>query len=324
MRNSLLKERLKNFQALLKDDAYYIADPQDLYYLTGLRLSRGELLIKKRSARLSVDGRYQEMASKLEHMTVKPIAWKGESVGVDGELLSYAQFLQLKKAGAKPKNRPNPVRGLRAQKDKSEIAKIKKSATLAVKAYQYAKSLLKEGVEEIQIAKAIIQYAHKHGEGPSFDPIVAFGKNTSMPHYHPGNVKLKKNQMVLLDLGVILDDYCSDITRTFAFGNVTKEMVELRTLVQKAQDRAISLVKPGESLKSLEEEVRKIFGEKEKFFIHSLGHGIGLDVHESPRREPFKENMIITIEPGLYLPNIGGIRLEEMVLITKNGGERLT
>lgn len=324
MRNSSLKERLKKFQALLKDDAYFISDPQDLYYLTGLRLSRGELLIKKRSARLFVDGRYREMASKLDHVTVKPITWKGEKVGIDANNLSYEQFLALKRAGARAQKSPNPLRILRALKDLEEIAKIRKSAALALKAYEHAKSLLKVGVEEQAIAKAIIQFAYEHGQGPSFDPIVAFGKNTSMPHYHPGKTTLKPNQMVLLDLGVILDDYCSDITRTFAFGTISKEQEALRKLVKKAQDHAISHVKPGVTFKELENDVRKMFGKLEKFFIHSLGHGIGLDVHESPRLERFKENMVITIEPGLYLPNKGGVRLEEMVLVTKNGGEKLT
>ena len=130
--------------------------------------------------------------------------------------------------------------------------------------------------------------------------------------------------MVLLDLGVMVDHYASDITRMVSFGTLTKKMRDMRNLVEGALNHGISLVKSGMTLKSLEKEVRKYLGEKEKYFVHSIGHGIGIEVHESPRDEVFKENMVITVEPGLYLPGVLGVRLEEMILITKDGGKKLT
>lgn len=308
----------------MKGEAYLITDPIDLFYLTGLHLSVGQLLIKRRSARLSVDNRYVEMASCLSHVSIGSLKWKGEVVGIDESRMTYGSFCALKKAGAKPKPMENPCRMLRTVKDKTEIEAVKKSADLAVKAAEYLQGILKVGITEEEVARLFIQYAHKYGDGPSFHPIVAFGKNGSMPHYTPQKVKLKNNQMVLLDLGILNNGYASDITRAFPFGSVTKKMSEIHALVKEAKQVAIDLVKPGVTFPELDKEVRKIFGPLEKYFVHSLGHGIGLEVHEPPRKEPFEENMIITIEPGLYLPGVGGVRLEDMVLVTRNGGIILT
>lgn len=308
----------------MKSKAYLIDDPIDLFYLTGLHMSKGQLLVKKHSARLSVDSRYSEIAQKLIHVTVAPIKWKGEIVGIDENKMTHASFRALKKSGAKPRPMQNPCEALRAQKDQGEIKAVQKSAAVVLKAATYLKGLLKVGITEKEVARLFIQYAQTYAEGPSFAPIVAFGKNGSMPHYTPGDVKLKNHQMVLLDLGVMFDGYASDITRTFPFGEAPKKMADIHALVKKAKDLAISLVKPGVTFKELDQEVRKVFGPLEKYFVHNLGHGIGLEVHENPRAEPFKENMIITIEPGLYLSGIGGVRLEEMVLVTKEGGVVLT
>ncbi|PCI95628.1 hypothetical protein COB11_01670 [Candidatus Aerophobetes bacterium] len=249
----------------------------------------------------------------------------------DGEKTSYKQFLFLKKlakgAGIACKEGDNPATRLRLIKTKQEIKALQKSSDLLVKSVAFAKTKLKEGVTEIEIAKAFEIYALKHGaEKLSFETIVAFGANSSMPHHRSGSKKLKKSDCVLIDAGLFVDNYASDMTRFFFQENTNKEMKKIYAIVREVHKEVLLAIKPGVKVKYLGELATKITKEHGYKTVHALGHGVGLEVHETPRistaaKEEYvlEENMVITIEPGIYVPSLGGVRYEDMLLITKNG-----
>jgi Xaa-Pro aminopeptidase len=335
-------------------DCYLCDDPTDIFYLTGMQLSQGRLLLHSRSTTLFVDGRYYEEAKTKACCSVKKMGekevlsllssstWKDvRTVGFDTNT-SYIrvdkfkkQLQALRKARRlqtpyRMKGLAKPVQSLRAIKDANELVLIEKSAQLLWTGFLHAKKQLKVGVEEREIALEFEFYCRKLGaEELSFTPIVAFGEGSALPHYHTGTRKLKKNDIVLMDLGVRLNGYASDMTRTFFFGEGTDELKHLFQVVEEAKQAALDLCQPGVSLTKINEAARKVMRKAhlEKHFLHSLGHGIGLEVHESPnfRTDDIKlaPGMVITIEPGLYLPGKGGVRLEDMVVITKTGHRNL-
>jgi Xaa-Pro aminopeptidase len=166
----------------------------------------------------------------------------------------------------------------------------------------------------------------------SFDPIIAFGKNSSMPHYRSGQTKLKPKDIVLVDIGVVFNGYASDMTRTFFFGKPDPRLEKIYDIVLSAQTKSMKAIKPGISCAKAYEVSKKTiddagYGDK---YLHGLGHGIGLECHEYPRLNAaakeslFEPGMCVTVEPGIYLPNIGGVRIEDMVLVTKDGHRNLT
>ena len=334
---SVYLKRIERLQKELTRGLMLIEDPVDLFYLTGVRLSTGQLLIKPKSATLFVDGRYTEAATKLSPIPVAPYGFdsikkhlKGNKVlCFDENKTSYGWYRQLK---AHLKITPVPVRSLvsdlRVIKDEVEIKALKKSATLLRKAFVFAKKQLKTGITELEIVRRVDAYVKEKGaEGVSFDPIIAFGKNSAMPHYHPGTAKLKKNDIVLMDMGVVVDGYASDMTRTYFHGKPDKKLEEIYEVTAAAQKAALDLCKAGTLIKDLETASKKAMGKYQRHFIHSLGHGIGLEVHEEPRlasqgvwaKKRLQAGMVVTIEPGIYLPGLGGVRIEDAVIITKTG-----
>ncbi|NGX47987.1 MAG: hypothetical protein K1000chlam3_01373, partial [Chlamydiae bacterium] len=208
--------------------------------------------------------------------------------------------------------------------------KMKKSAKFAYAAYEYIRKKVRPGVTEIELAKQLELYCLKNGaESMSFEPIVAFGKNTALPHHHPGKTKCKENDIILFDLGVMLEAYASDMTRMDFIGKVDPKLRQLHDINKAAQQVALSKCRPGVALKELDLAARRVMKNAglEEYFIHSLGHGIGLEVHEYPRIKfdgpdrnlKLEAGMAITIEPGLYLSGKGGVRYEDTVVITPKG-----
>lgn len=342
-------QRIKKLQKALQNealDAFFVANPIDLFYLTGMHMSLGHLIVTKTKARLFVDGRYFEAAKKQSAAPVgrleieeKISSVKGvKKMGFDGSSMTYSEYQALQKFARKGKvqltSNPDIFKNLRLIKDAGEIAKMRKSAKFAYAAYEYIRKLCKPGVTELDIAKRLEIYCLEKGaERMSFEPIIAFGKNTALPHHHPGKTKLQANDIILFDLGVVLDDYCSDMTRVDFIGKKDPKLEEIFHVNHSAQKAAIAKCKPGVTLKELDVAARKVMkkAKMEKYFIHSLGHGIGLEVHESPRIKfdgvdrnlLLEPGMAITIEPGLYLPGKGGVRYEDTVVITKKGVDNL-
>jgi len=342
-----LKKRINRFRTLFKTwkvDGFVVEQPTDLLYFTGLKLSRGRLLIGPTTAALFVDGRYFESAEKQSPIPVKKLEeetfcrqlkeWKHAKVyGFDTGLTVAAhkglkkQFLRQSKTF---RGFELPTQKVRAIKESGELAKLKKSAALLHKGFLFIKKQLKTGIEEEKVARGFELYVKKIGaEALSFEPIIAFGENSALPHYHPGKRKLKKGDVVLIDIGVVVEGYASDMTRIVFWGEVPKRIQEIYKVVREAQRVAIEACRAGTRISDLEKMAREVMGKEEKYFVHALGHGIGLDVHEYPRVAPsskdrLEEGMVITIEPGIYLPKVGGIRYEDMVLITKKGHRKIT
>ncbi len=339
--------RLKRLQKALtkqKLDACLIEQPLELFYFTGLKLSAGRLLVHEAEELLLVDGRYLQIAEeKSPYKTALDAPDKLLSfckvhrikhLGFDGRHTSYDHFLRLQKwiNEAETKLVPSTplFKEVRAIKDKEEIQKLQKSADLLWKGFQFIRKSLKKGVKEIELSKQFEIFCLEHGaDGMSFEPIIAFGPNSAMPHYRSQNVRLKEGDTVLIDIGVSVDNYHSDMTRVVFFKKENAYLQRLYDIAKRAQKSALKLCRPGVKVKELDKAAREVMKEEnvEKLFLHSLGHGIGLEVHEYPRIKfdgedkdvELETGMVFTIEPGLYVPGIGGVRYEDTVVITPTG-----
>jgi Xaa-Pro aminopeptidase len=350
-------ERLKRIRQKLSHlpcEALLIDHSTDLFYLTGLELSAGKLLISQTSSQLIVDGRYHE---KSLSQTLYPVCKLSDdavnewllandlhSLGFDINQTTYLGYTALNQMVEELKSKNHPlevipiepvVQEMRMIKDQEEIACLRAAARLGYQGYEYVVSLLREGILESEIAFELEFFWRKLGAKKlAFDSIIAFGPNSSMPHYHAGSAPLTQDTHILIDIGVVLDHYHSDMSRVVFFGTPPEPIRNIFPIVEEAQQKAIELCRPGTPIKDLDDTARKIieshgYGES---FTHSLGHGLGLNIHEPPiirRKGPYSElllqpGMVITIEPGIYLPRIGGVRIEDTILITEEGHEVLS
>lgn len=257
----------------------------------------------------------EKIALEKEHMNV-------ERYELIGSLFPQAAFLPAEEK----------LRKLRMVKSESEISTIRKACALADYAIEVGCSEIAEGKTELEVLAAIEYELKKKGVSEmSFSTMVLTGKNGASPHGNPGLTKMKKGDLVLFDLGVIVDGYCSDITRTVALGDISDKQKDIYDTVLKAQAAAIEASKPGVTCQSVDLTARNIisnagYGE---YFPHRLGHGLGISVHEYPSITEtntllLEEGMVFTIEPGIYVPGVAGVRIEDDVLVTSNGVEILT
>lgn len=356
-------KRISHLQKSLSEkkcDALLIDDPTNLFYLTGLDLSAGMLLVHSRGAQVLVDGRYIELCRKnspvpvilldtfqMEKILASPDYSFIKTLAFDSQTTTYKNYQELENlivALNKDPSRPqavtlmpldHPLQVLRFVKEPEEIRILKEAADLGVKGFDHVCTLLKVGIAEEELASELeIFWKRRGGKRTAFDPIIAFGSNSSMPHYRAGKSLLQKNQIVLIDIGVTYQHYHSDMTRVIFFGEPDERLLNIHGIVEKAQKEALQLCRPGTILGDLDKSARDIitsagFGEN---FTHSLGHGVGLNIHEYPTIKnappfgniPLQPGMVITIEPGIYLPQVGGVRIEDTIVITENGYENLT
>ena len=343
-------KRLRELLQLTSCDALLIEHPTHLLYLTGLELSAGHLLIGLEDTCLIVDGRYYEKSlqqslypvSLLEPTVLKKwlLASPIQSLGFDQEKTTYHRYTQLlllknELTGLEIVPLDSLVQHLRLIKDATEIESLRQAASLGYQGYELVASLLKEGISENELALELEFFWKKQGtQRLAFDSIIAFGTHSSMPHYRAGQARLEPNQIVLVDIGLVLNHYHSDMTRVIFFGKPKKELEAIYAIVQEAKERAFALCRPGSLIGELDQAARGYIESKGygDYFTHSLGHGIGLDIHEMPTIRqiglsstlPLEAGMVITIEPGIYLPGIGGVRLEDTIVINSIGYENLT
>lgn len=333
----------------ITDGMLFIDNVVDIFYLLGQKVSLGTLLVFPDKAVFFIDSRYIDICKGIdgveiqlaEAAVVENYIKKAapSKIYIDEQNLSFLKYKMLQKAAPSAEFTPSAIMNeTRAIKDPDEIKKMKVAGSLNHAAFEHAKSLLKVGVTEKEIAWEYEKYGRERGaEGLSFGTIVAFGKGSAYPHYATGDVKLKKGMAVLFDCGVTVDNYTSDMTRSFFFesGANPSDYKLWKThfdLVKESYDRAFMKAKPGEMFSVLDEQVQAYAKEQKVMdhVKHSLGHGLGLDVHEWPRVSyaqkniQVKENMIFTIEPGLYFEGKWGIRHENTILMTKNGPEVLS
>ena len=224
------------------------------------------------------------------------------------------------------------VRAVERAEEPAEIAVMRKAALLAGEILEGALSLLKPGVREVEVAAEIEYQMRKRGAtGPSFPSIVAFGERSALPHARPTAKRLGKNELVVLDLGVILGHYCSDMTRTVYAGRAPERVRRWYAAVLEAEQGAIGAVRAGATCGEVDAAARSILSGHRlgRYFVHSTGHGLGLEVHEEPRvargqKHQLEPGNVITIEPGVYVPGVGGIRIEDDVAVHANRSEVLT
>ncbi|PIE65896.1 MAG: peptidase M24 [Desulfobacterales bacterium] len=352
--------RIKKLQQRLKRrelDAMLITQPHNRRYLSGFRAvdhdiceSSGVLLIPASGKGLLLtDFRYQLQAEQeVSDLTVK-IYTKGlpqllatllpqlevHSLGYESQYMLHSGVQQLTKALQKTSVQLIPlldiIEKMRCIKDAEEIAAIRKSVQRNEQVFQEVYPTIKPGMSEIQVALLIEQLMREYGaERPSFDTIVASAENGALPHAVPSRTPVAANRSLTIDMGLVLDGYCSDMTRTFVPGKPDATYKKIHRIVRQAQLAGIAAVRAGATGQEVDHAAREIIDAAGygQYFGHSLGHGVGLAVHEAPRVAPraskkLREGMIVTVEPGIYIPGWGGIRLENMVAVKKDGCENL-
>lgn len=352
---SEMSERLTKLHRLLSSDcldAILVTAIDNRRYVSGFTGSNGWLLITQKKQYLLTDGRYWLRASiESPGFTLVKLPAKGKlamfhslsellgkikikHLAFDGTNISYDDYLNLKKItkGIHLKDGAGLIESIRRIKNREEISLIKKAARLTDGILKKITGELRPGITEKEIS-AKIHYLIESGggESPSFASIVAFGKNSAMPHYMPGNTKLKKNDIVLIDMGSKVNGYCSDITRTFLVGDVPDKARQIYRIVMHAQLEALSNIRQGIRCSDIDKVARKIITDAGygDCFSHNTGHSIGLAVHESPSLSSnddtvLKSGMLVTVEPGIYIPGFGGVRIEDLVLVTEKGCDRIT
>ena len=332
-----------------KIDSLLITSPADWYYLTGFTGESGALIVSRKVTALITDGRFM-VQSRTEVSGVRVIQQKGSlfesvgqflkdarsrRVGFDPGQLTVGQLHTLRReAGARIRWVPTPgkVVSLRMRKDAAELAQMRLAANLASELVQFAIKLLKPGIRELEVGAEIEYQMRKRGaSGPAFETIVAFGERTALPHARPTAKRLRKNELVVLDLGAILGHYCSDITRTVYMGRAPKHIRTWYQAVLEAQKAAIEAARSGAACGDVDGAARQVLAgyHLDHLFVHSTGHGLGLEVHEDPRvargqKRRLEPGNVITIEPGVYSAGIGGIRIEDDVAVHAGRTEVLT
>jgi len=321
-------------------DVLLIDNPVDLFYLTGLNLSLGRLAVSQKDATLFVDGRYLEIAKKKAPCAVMPAdsftehLKKQKTIGVDSSYVTL-DGLEALKGQLLHKHWSfiaKPLKDFRVIKNSSEIASLKKAAELTWAGYKKILGCLKEGISEEELAFEFEFFCKKHGASAlSFSPIVAFGENSAYPHHRAGKTKLQKNQIVLIDVGAVVDEYRGDMTRTLFFGEPDPKLYHFFLAVKEAQEKAVRAVRSGIAFGEIDRIARESLKKEglEDLFTHGLSHGIGLETHEYPslriqggdQKLILQLGMVFTVEPGVYLPGLGGVRYEDTVLVTEHGVE---
>jgi Xaa-Pro aminopeptidase len=332
-----------------KLDCLLVTHPANWFYLTGFTGESGALLVSRKGITLVADGRFTVQAGE-ETSGVRILLQKGSlfetvgqflktssirRVGFDPTQLTIAQLGSVRKfAGARLGwiSAPGKVEALRMRKDSSELAQMRKAAILAGEVIQHAIGLLKPGIREFEVSAEIEYQMRKRGaSGPAFETIVAFGSRAALPHARPTSKRLRKNELVVLDLGVILGYYCSDITRTVFLGRASGRIRTWYRAVLEAQTAAIAAVRSGAACGDVDTAARQVLTgyRLDHLFVHSTGHGLGLEVHEDPRvakgqKTRLEAGNVITIEPGVYAEGLGGIRIEDDVAVHADRTEVLT
>lgn len=341
-----LIKRLRNSDL----DGFIVSSPSSLSYLTQFHNPDAYALLSSRGLAYFTDSRYAESCKdklkgvlSLRIINGSIFASLAEDclnlglkrVGFEERHLPYAEYKKIKEC-LKGKVSFVPtysvIEGVREVKRPEEIIKIKKALEITASAIDFIKDFIELGVKEIEVAAELERFIRYQGaKGSAFDIIVASGPNSAYPHHSPGSKKLEDNNNLLIDLGVDYLGYKSDLTRVFFLGKINSLYRRIYAIVAKAQDIAIKKIKPGEKVSIIDAASRNYINNKGygKNFVHSLGHGIGLDIHESPNISPksqeiLKEGMVFTVEPAIYLPGKFGVRIEDMVLVTKHGCEVLS
>lgn len=347
------QEKLREHLATTRLDGLLISHLPNIRYLCGFTGSAGFLLVQEAGSVFFTDVRYdtqgrEEVKGARVVIARKSLVqalgeWMGSrrrkvgkwTVGIEGEHMTVAEkkrLADLLPSGLRLKNVPSIAERARMVKDSDELASIRASVQLGATLFDRAVQVLRPGIKEMEVAAEMEYAARRHGaEAMSFPTIIASGARSALPHGRATEQPIAAGGFVVCDFGVILRGYCSDQTRTVWVGAASKDARQAYESVKEAQQAAINVVRPGVSVGDVDLAARRVLRRAGlgRYFTHSTGHGVGLEIHEAPRvaagqKEVLRPGMVITIEPGVYFPGKWGVRIEDMVAVRENGCEVLT
>lgn len=347
------QRKLRAHLASTRFDALLISHLPNIHYLCGFTGSAGLLLVEEAGSVFFTDVRYDTQAHEEvkaarvviarkavlsaigEFLGQKRKRARGWSLGIEAEHFTVAEkkrLTKLRPPGVTLKDAPPMVERARMVKDQEELKRIRTAVLLGAKLFDRAVEVMRPGIKEVEVAAEMELAARGGGaEEMSFPTIIASGARSALPHGRASNQAIAANAFVVCDFGVILSGYCSDQTRTVWVGKASNEARQAYGAVRDAQQAAINAVRPGIAVGEVDAAARKVLRRAGlgRYFTHSTGHGVGLEIHEIPRvaegqREILQPGMVITIEPGVYFPGKWGVRIEDMVAVTDGGCEVLT
>lgn len=343
-------DKLTKLQDVLKDselDAILITNPYNRRYITGFTGTSGVAIVSETKAIFITDFRYTEQAGEqakhfeiIEHkraieleinnqcknLNIKTLGFEKNDV----TFATYEKYQELLDVKLKPVS--DIIENIRMFKTEAELDIMKHAAKIADDAFIHIQSFIKPGVREIEIANELEFFMRRKGAtSSSFDIIVASGLRSALPHGVASEKKIQSGELVTMDYGALYQGYCSDITRTVAVGEVSEQLRTIYETVLEAQLRGVNGIKPGMTGDEADALTRDYITEQGfgEYFGHSTGHGLGMEVHEAPGVSPRTKTvlvpgMVVTVEPGIYIPNVGGCRIEDDIVITETSNERLT
>ncbi|MGA2946530.1 MAG: Xaa-Pro peptidase family protein [Candidatus Sulfotelmatobacter sp.] len=347
------QKKLREHLATTRFDALLISHLPNIRYLCGFTGSAGFLLVEEAGSvffsdvRYDTQGREEVKGAKVviarksvlqalgEWMGSRRKRSGGWTIGVEGEHMTVAEkkrLTDLLPSGVRLRNAPAVVERARMVKDADELGNIRAAVQLGATLFDRALEILRPGIKETEVAAEMEYAARRHGaEAMSFPTIIASGTRSALPHGRATAQPIAAGGFVVCDFGVILAGYCSDQTRTVWVGTVSEEARHAHESVREAQEAAIAAVRPGIRVGDVDAAARSVLRKAGlgRYFTHSTGHGVGLEIHESPRvaagqKEILRPGMVITIEPGVYFPGKWGVRIEDMVAVRESGCEVLT
>lgn len=341
-----MSERVERVRAELEGIGaafFLVTDAVNVRYLTGFESSNAALLVGPDRLLLLTDGRYiaaaREVAAveavqaerdlaaflgqRLAALVEGPVAFEADHLTVAARDAVAASGIELVPTS-------KVVKALRAVKDAEELQAIRRAARLLNDAFERLARQPLVGRTEAELAWWLISAIHEEGaEAVSFATIVASGPNAALPHHHPGARVIGRGEMVIVDAGAKVDGYCSDCTRTFATGPLPEELRRAYATCRAAQEASLASVRVGAATRDVDAVARREVEESGAEVLHGLGHGVGLEIHELPVLSnvsggALAAGNVVTIEPGVYIPGLGGVRIEDLVIVTENGTEVLT
>ncbi len=354
------EERIRRVSRIRKSlfarglDAALITGPENRFYLSGFLAedlgfteSAGALLISKDRKILLTDGRYETQAREQSPDFDVVVYKKGlgpalkrlfkdlgvEKCAYEPSFVSCSRLERLKKVALNVTwhHLGSIFEKMREIKAPGEYEMLKQAQKAAESVFQQVYQDIRPGMTEKEIAFMILKGLYLEADGPSFPPIVASGPNSALPHAVPGDRKIQKGEAIIIDMGARLNGYCSDMTRTLFLGAPSRQFMQIYNTVKQAQAKAQEAISPGMTGMEADGIARKVIKEAGygPYFVHSLGHGVGIAIHEAPGISPrsrgkLRPGMVFTVEPGIYIPGQGGVRLENMGILDKNGLKIMT